>query len=79
MELQENDHFSIAGLEKCVLDVVVHDVHLVSPDGGVPEPVHVCLEGARETLLNDVWSDVEILEHTFIACSELCFLGLLHK
>ena len=60
--MQENDHFSVAGLEKRVLDVVVHDVHLVSPDRGVPEAVYMRLEGAREALLDDVGSDVEILE-----------------
>ena len=66
MELQEDNHLSVAGLEKRVLDVVVHDVHLVSPDRGVPEAVHVRLEGAREALLYDVGSDVEILEKKLI-------------
>ena len=45
-----------------MLDVVVHDVHLVSPNGSVPEAVHVRLEGAREALLDYVGSDVQILQ-----------------
>ena len=48
-----------------MLDVVVHDVHLVSPDGSVPEAVHMSLEGAREALLYYVGSDVQILQKPY--------------
>jgi hypothetical protein len=44
--VQQNDHLSVAWLEEGVLDVVVHDVHLVPADAGVPEPVGMGLQYA---------------------------------
>jgi hypothetical protein len=45
MEVKENDHFSIARLEECVLDVVVQNIHLVTAYRGVTEAIGVSLQG----------------------------------
>ena len=36
VEVKEDDHLPVAGLEEGVLDVVVHDVYLVPPDTRIP-------------------------------------------
>ena len=35
MEVEEDDHLAVARLEEGVLDVVVHDVNLVSANTGI--------------------------------------------
>ena len=37
VEVNENDHFSVARLEERVLDVVKEDVHFVASNGSKPE------------------------------------------
>jgi len=39
MEVQEDDHFSVTGLEEGMFDVVVQDVHLISTDRCVAEAI----------------------------------------
>ena len=58
VEMQQNDHLTVAGLEQCVLNVVIQDVDLVPADGGVAETVAVRLQDARKTFLNNVWPNV---------------------
>ncbi len=53
--MEQDDHLAVAWLEEGVLDVVVHDVHLVAPDARVAEPVGVRLQHTRQSLLHDVW------------------------
>ena len=53
--MEQDDHLAVAWLEEGVLDVVVHDVHLVAPDARVAEPVGVRLQHTGQTLLHDVW------------------------
>ena len=60
--MQQYDHLPVAGLEECVLDVVVEDVDFVPPDGGVPKTVHVGLKHSGQALLHDVWPDVQVLQ-----------------
>ncbi len=55
--MEQDDHLSVARLEESVLDVVVHDVHLVAPDARVAEPVGVRLQHTRQSLLHDVWPE----------------------
>ncbi len=55
VEVEQDDHLSVAWLEEGVLDVVVHDVHLVAPDARVAEPVGVRLQHTGQPLLHDVW------------------------
>ena len=62
MEVQQDDHLSVARLEERVLDVVVQNVDLVPADRGVAEAVGVRLQHARETLLDDVGPDVEVFQ-----------------
>jgi len=37
MEVEKDDHLPVARLEKRVLDVVVQDIDLVTPDRGKPK------------------------------------------
>ncbi len=60
--MQKNDHLAIARLEKCMLDVVVQNVHFVATDRRVSEAVGVGLEDSRQALLSHIRPDVEILE-----------------
>lgn len=46
MEMQQNDHLTVARLEKSVLYIVVEDVDFVSSDACVAEPVCVSLDHA---------------------------------
>jgi hypothetical protein len=72
--VEEYDHLSVAWLEEGVLDVVVHDVHLVAADAGVPEPVGVGLQHARQSLLDDVWSGkIKILHTIYIEVRQKMF------
>lgn len=38
VEVEEDDHFTVAGLEEGMFDVVVQDIHLVSSHRREPEP-----------------------------------------
>lgn len=38
VEMEENDHFTVTGLEEGMFDVVVQDIHLVSSHRREPEP-----------------------------------------
>jgi hypothetical protein len=44
MEVKKDDHFTVARLEECVLDVVVQNVHLVTAHRGVAEAIGVSLQ-----------------------------------
>ena len=57
--MEEDDHLAVAWLEERVLDVVVHDVHLVAPDASIAEPVGVGLQHPRQALLHDVRPDIK--------------------
>ncbi len=57
VEVKQDDHLAVAGLEEGVLDVVVHDVHLVAPDARVAESVGVRLQHTRQSFLYDVWPE----------------------
>ena len=44
VEVQQNYHLFLGGLEEGVFDVRVQDVHLVSLDSGVAQTISVCLQ-----------------------------------
>lgn len=60
--MQQNDHFTIAGLVERVLDVVVQNINLVSANARVLKPIDVGFKHPREPLLDNVGPDVQVLE-----------------
>lgn len=62
MEVEENNHFSITGLEESILNIIVQNINFVTPNGCVTKTIGVSFETAGHSFRHDVWSDVEILE-----------------
>ena len=60
--MNEDDHLSIARLEKCVFDVIVENVDFVSSDWSISKAIDVSFENAAETFLDNIRSNVEIFE-----------------
>lgn len=53
MEMEQNDQLVITRLKERMLDVVVQNVHLVPPHGGVPEAIDVGLQGSCNRELDE--------------------------
>lgn len=62
MEVQKNNHLSVARLEDGVPDIVVKDVHLITSDRCVTESISVCFQGPENALLCHIGTDVEVFE-----------------
>ena len=62
MEMQQDNHFSVARLVKCMLDVVVKDVDLVATNTRVLESIDMRFKHTTQPFLSDVGSNVQVLE-----------------
>ena len=60
--MQENDHFSIAGLVKCVFDVIVEDVNFVTPNAGVLETIDMSLQYPTQPFLSQIRPNIQIFQ-----------------
>ena len=48
VEVKKNDHFLVTWLKYCMSNIVVQNIHFVSPNTGVPKPVRVSLWAERD-------------------------------
>lgn len=62
MEVQQDDHLVVAGLEEGVFDVVVEHINFVAAQRGVTETVDMGFQRAADPLSNDVRPHVKILK-----------------
>lgn len=62
MEMQNDDHLAIARLEEGVLDVVVHNVNLVTANRGEAETIEVSLQSSMNSFGDNVWTNEEVLQ-----------------
>ena len=56
--MQENDHFTITRLVKCMFDIVVKDVDFISTNAGILKTIDMGLQYATQPFLSQVRPDI---------------------
>ena len=60
MEMQENDHFAVTRLIKCVFDIVVKDVDFISTNAGILKTIDMGLQYATQPFCGQVRPDIKV-------------------
>ena len=60
--MQENNHFTIAWLVKCMLDVVIKDVNLVSTNTRVLKSIDMRFQNTTQTLLSNIGTNIQVFQ-----------------
>ncbi len=68
MEMDDDNHFCLSGLEEGMLNVLEHDINITAFGRSEPEPILVELQLACGTAPSDRWPDIEIGQSERAAC-----------